>query len=62
MSFGERVWKLWRTAEDFSPLDFSQMFSGAFSDDGQTIDGRWETSTDGSSWNEDFRLIYTKVR
>jgi hypothetical protein len=45
----------------FSSLDFSQRFKGTFSDDGQTIDGRWETSADGTSWREDFKLIYTKV-
>jgi hypothetical protein len=61
MSFGERTWKLWRTSEDFSPLDFSQRFAGTFSDDGDTISGRWETSPDGSSWSEDFALMYTKV-
>ena len=61
MSFGERTWKLWRTSEDFSPLDFSQRFAGTFSDDGDTISGRWETSPDGASWSEDFALIYTKV-
>jgi hypothetical protein len=61
MSFGDRVWELSRTAEDFSALDFSQRFTGTFSDDGQTIDGRWETSADGTSWSEDFKLIYTRV-
>ena len=57
MRFAGRVWELSRTAEDFSPLDFSQRFKGTFSDDGQTIDGRWETSADGASWREDFKLI-----
>jgi hypothetical protein len=61
MRFAGRVWELSRTAEDFSPLDFSQRFKGTFSDDGQTIDGRWETSADGASWREDFKLIYTRV-
>jgi hypothetical protein len=61
MSFADRVWKLWRDSADFSPLDFSQRFTGTFSDDGETIDGRWEISNDGSNWEHDFDLTYTKV-
>jgi hypothetical protein len=61
MSFSDGLWKLWRTTADFSPLDFSQRFTGTFSDDGQTIDGRWEISDDGTSWELDFDLTYTKV-
>jgi hypothetical protein len=61
MSFGDGLWKLWRTSADFSPLSFSQRFTGTFSDDGKTIEGRWETSDDGSSWEHDFALTYTKV-
>jgi len=55
------AWKLWRESEDFSPLDFSQRFTGTFSDDGTTISGRWENSGDGSTWEHDFKLTYTKV-
>jgi len=61
MSFDNGVWKLWRTSADFSPLDFSQRFTGTFSDDGASIEGRWETSSDGSTWELDFDLTYTKV-
>jgi hypothetical protein len=61
MSFGDGVWKLWRNSEDFSPLNFSQRFTGTFSDDGKTIDGRWEISDDGSTWEHDFDLTYTKI-
>jgi hypothetical protein len=61
MSFSDGLWKLWRTTADFSPLDFSQRFTGTFSDDGKTIDGRWEISDDGTSWELDFDLTYTKV-
>ena len=42
MSVEEGVWKLWRDEPDFSPLDFSQRFTGTFSADGTTIAGRWE--------------------
>jgi hypothetical protein len=61
MSLENGVWKLWRSSEDFSPLNFSQRFTGTFSEDGLTIDGRWEISHDGSSWEHDFDLTYTKV-
>lgn len=40
MSFSDGVWKLSRELADFSPLEFSQRFTGTFSDDGKTIAGR----------------------
>jgi hypothetical protein len=61
MSFDNGIWKLWRNSADFSPLTFSQRFTGTFSDDGKTIEGRWEISKDGPSWEHDFDLTYTKV-
>jgi hypothetical protein len=56
------IWELSRTSPDFSPLDFSQRFTGRVGDDGNTIQGRWETSDDGSRWEHDFDLTYTKVK
>lgn len=61
MSFDGHVWELSRTAADFSPLPFSQRFSASFSGDGATISGRWETSHDGTSWEHDFELTYTRT-
>lgn len=61
MSFGGGVWKLARTAADFSPLQFAQRFTGRMSDDGRTIRGAWEVSTDGSQWSHDFELIYSAI-
>jgi hypothetical protein len=60
MSFEEGVWKLWRDEPDFSPLDFSQRYTGAFSDDGKTIAGRWEICHDGKTWEHDFDLTYKR--
>ena len=60
MSFEEGVWKLWRDRADFSPLDFSQRFTGTFSDDGEQIAGRWEISHDHETWEHDFDLSYSK--
>jgi hypothetical protein len=61
MSFSDGLWKLSRTAPDFAPLSFSQRFEGTFKDNDTTIEGRWETSEDGSNWEIDFGLTYSKV-
>jgi len=61
MSFGDGVWKLSRTAADFSPLDFAQRYTGTISQDGSTIQGSWELATDGSQWEHDFELNYSKI-
>lgn len=61
MSFDSGVWKLSRTSADFSPLDFAQRLTGTLSDDGRTIQGRWELAHDGSTWEHDFDLVYTRV-
>ena len=57
MNFSGGIWTLWR---DFP--GFSQRFQGEFSEDGRTITAYWEKSGDGSSWERDFDLTYTKVR
>ena len=61
MGFAEGVWTLSRTEADFSPLEFSQRYTGRFSDDGSTIRGSWESSSDGRVWAHDFELLYTKT-
>jgi hypothetical protein len=60
MSVENGVWKLWREEADFSPLDFSQRFSGTFGADGKTITGRWEICHDGATWERDFDLTYVR--
>jgi hypothetical protein len=57
MTFTNNVWTLSRLADP----DFSQRFTGTFNDQGHTIAGTWEISTDGSSWRNDFDLTYTRV-
>ena len=52
----DEAWTLQRAAPDFH-----QRFIGAFRDDGRTIDGRWESSPDGSAWEVDFPITYRKV-
>lgn len=40
---------------------FSQRFSATFSDDGNTITGRWEIAEDGTDYATDFDLICRRV-
>jgi hypothetical protein len=46
-------WRVWRDAPGFN-----QRFIGSFADGGATINGRWETSPDGSTWELDFEMRY----
>ena len=50
-------WKLWRESPGFW-----QRYTGTFSPDGSTITGAWEKSPDGSRWEHDFGLTYTRIR
>jgi hypothetical protein len=61
MSFDGKVWTLMRDEPDFSPLDFSQRYTGTMSDDGRTIAGAWEICHDGTTWELDFELTYTQT-
>jgi hypothetical protein len=61
MSLADGVWTLTRESADFSPLDFSQRFIGTFSDDGNVINGAWESRRQGSDWEHDFALIYHRA-
>ena len=56
MTFSSGIWTLWRDVPGFS-----QRFHGTFSEDGRVIRAYWEKSTDGSNWERDFDLTYTKV-
>jgi hypothetical protein len=61
MSVENGVWTLWRDEPDLSPLDFSQRYTGTFSEDRRTISGAWEICHDGTTWERDFELSYVKV-
>jgi hypothetical protein len=56
MSFGAGGWRLWRDAPGFC-----QRFSATVADDGTTIRGAWEKSADGSNWEHDFDILYTRI-
>jgi hypothetical protein len=63
MTFEDGVWTLLRDSPDFSDLHFWQRYTGTFSEDGDAIDGGWEISHDeGSTWEKDFDLDYTRVK
>ena len=49
-------WRLERAAPDFH-----QRFIGVFRDDGRTIDGHWDSSPDGTSWELDFPITYRRI-
>ena len=61
MSFEAGVWKMERTKPDFSPFEFSQRFTGTFSDDSSRIEGTWEIAEDHKTWKKDFDLIYRRI-
>jgi len=56
MTFTDGVWRLSRVAPGFC-----QRFTGTLSEDGSTITGSWEFSADGSTWEHDFDLTYTRT-
>ena len=52
----DNIWKVWRNAPGFS-----QRYTGTIVDGGNTIIGKGELSKDGSSWEQDLDLTYTRV-
>ncbi|HEY3008499.1 MAG TPA: hypothetical protein VGJ63_10625 [Micromonosporaceae bacterium] len=56
MTLADDVWTMWRNAPGFH-----QRFIGTFVDAGNTIEARWDRSGDGSSWELDFYVTYTRV-
>jgi len=57
MSLDGGVWKMWRNSPDFS-----QRVTGTFSDDGNTITCHGELSRDGSNWEQDLDVTYTRKK
>jgi hypothetical protein len=57
-SLDQATWRYWR---DATAPDFSQRFTGTFSDDGNTITGRGQLSQDGNTWEDDLDLNYQKL-
>jgi hypothetical protein len=55
-TLSDEAWRLERWAPGFN-----QRFIGRFSDDGRTIEGAWEFSSDGTAWELDFPITYRKL-
>ena len=49
-------WRLERAAPGFH-----QRFVGEFYDGGRKIDGRWESSPNGTAWELDFPITYRRI-
>jgi hypothetical protein len=60
MTLDAQTWTLTRTTADFTPLDFSQRYTGTISEDGQMIAGYWESASNDGDWHRDFDLIYRR--
>ncbi len=57
VSIGENTIKYWRNEPNFS-----QRYTWNIADGGDTIIGKGELSTDGSVWEPDLNLTYTRVK
>ena len=55
VSLHDGVLRIWRDAPGFS-----QRFTGTFGDDGNTISGLWELSSDGSTWDDDLEITFRR--
>jgi hypothetical protein len=55
MTLAGGIWKMWRDSPDFS-----QRMTGTLSDDGNSITVRGELSHDGSTWEQDLSITYTR--
>ena len=56
VTLSNNTWKWWRNAPGFS-----QRFTATIADDGRTIVGRGELSRDGTTWEGDLALTYTRA-
>lgn len=57
VSLRDHILKWWRNTSEFS-----QRFRGTIVDNGKTMIGKGEMSKDGSTWEKDLELTYTRVK
>ncbi len=57
MMLSDDTWTMWGKTEN----GYHQRFVGHFSNESRTINGAWESSTDGDAWHRDFEETYTKI-
>jgi hypothetical protein len=55
-SFEGDIWRIERAAPGFS-----QRFAGTLAPDGRTIEGLWELSRDGTTWDDDLKITYRRA-
>ena len=56
MTLADNLWTMHRAA-----VNFHQRFTATLSENGKTIAGRWEGSADGTAWDLDFEVTYSKI-
>ena len=56
VSFHDNILKWWRNAPGFS-----QRYTWTIANSGQTIIGKGELSKDGTTWEKDLELTFTRV-
>ena len=56
VAFDDNVLKWWRNA-----ADFAQRYTLTITDDGRVINGKGEMSKDGSVWEQDLDITYTRI-
>lgn len=56
MTLDNGIWKMWRDT-----ADFSQRMTATFSEDGKTITSKGEMLRDGSTWEPDLNVTYTRT-
>lgn len=56
VSIDDTSWQIWRDAPGFS-----QRFTGAVVDGGDTIVGRWQLNRDDHHWENDLEITYRRV-
>ena len=57
LGFDEGVWRLWRDEPGFEPR-----FPGTIEGGGNRIVGVWELSQDGSNWERDLEITFSRRR
>ena len=57
VSFEENILKWWRNVPGFS-----QRYSWTFTDDDNTINGKGELNMDGTNWERDLDLTFTRMK
>ena len=55
VSIDDKSWRLWRNAPEFS-----QRFTGTFTDGGDAIVGRWQLCQDNVRWDDDLEITYRR--